>query len=113
MAVYDNLPVFKASYDLLTDVYRFSDNWKRDCRYTIGEGLKQNLMDIMVDIYKANSSVEKKAYIENACQKIVVVTLQFRLLHDLGQLPMKQFAALAERTESISKQLTAWKRSLK
>lgn len=112
MAVYDNLPVFKASYDLLIDVYHLSESWRRDCRYTIGEDLKRTIVDVMIDIYRANKSIQKKEKIDNACDKMVVVKLKIRLLRDLQQMSIKQFAKLTEQTENVSKQLTAWNKSI-
>lgn len=40
MAIYENLPVFKQSYDLLIDIYGMAKNMSRDYRFTIGEELK-------------------------------------------------------------------------
>lgn len=119
MAIYINLPVFKECYDLLLEVYRFCENLKRDYRYTLGENLKKEMMEMMVSIYKANdnnsNNNERKAFLLNqAREQLVVVKLQLRLLHDLKQLSVKQFAMLALHTESISKQLAAWhKNSIK
>lgn len=61
MAIYENLPVYKASYDLLLELYDVCHNLSRDHRYTIGERLKNRLMDLMVCVYKANANVEKRA----------------------------------------------------
>jgi hypothetical protein len=111
MAIYDNLPVFKASYDLLLEIYRLSENLKRDYRYTLGENLKQETMAMMVNIYKANSVEDKTALLGETREKLVAVKLYIRLLHDLKQLSVKQFALLSVQTESISKQLAAWHKS--
>lgn len=111
MAIYDNLPVFKASYDLLLEIYRLNENLKRDYRYTLGENLKQETMAMMVNIYKANSVEDKIALLGEAREKLVAVKLYIRLLHDLKQLSVKQFALLSVHTESISKQLVAWHKS--
>lgn len=45
MAIYENLPVFKLSYDLLIDIYGMAKNMPRDYRFTIGEELKRRVMD--------------------------------------------------------------------
>ena len=42
MATYDNLPVYKASYDLLLLLFRCSKNMDRDYRHTLGETIKQD-----------------------------------------------------------------------
>ena len=39
MSLYDELPVFKASYDLLLDIFQFTANFKREYKYTVGEKL--------------------------------------------------------------------------
>lgn len=108
MATYDNLPVFKATYDLLLKLYGLSQHWSRDIKFTLGENLKKNIMDILDCIYRANTMRDKMESINDARQKMVAVKLQIRILHDLKQMPIKQYAQLCEMTESISKQLASW-----
>lgn len=113
MAIYDNLPVFKDTYDLLLQVIRVSGNLQRDFRYTIGERLKIEIMDLCIYIYKANGTYEKQEFIEKARERIVIVKLQVRVLHDLKQISVKQYAMLADKMESVSKQLVAWEKYLR
>lgn len=110
MAIYDNLPVFKASYDLLLRVVKLSANIRRDARYTIGETLKKEIIELCVYIYRANNRTEKAALIEEAREKMVPIKLLIRLLHDTQQLSTKQFALLCEQMETISRQLSAWQK---
>ena len=56
MAKYDELPVFKATYDLLLRIYMVSQHWSRDIRYTLGEELKKEVIEILQLIYQANAS---------------------------------------------------------
>ena len=88
MAVYENLPVFKASYDLLLASFKLCSNLSRDFRYTLGERLKSELTNL-------------------------VIKLHLRLLHDLKQISLKQYALQAENIESVSKQLAAWQKKYK
>ena len=46
MATYNQLPVYKATYDLLLYVYQIGKNVQRDYRYTLGETLKKDLIMI-------------------------------------------------------------------
>lgn len=108
MALYENLPVFKASYDLLVESYNMCHNLQRDYRYTLGEKLKQELMDLMVDIYKANVTSDKASILGHARERLVVVKLQLRLLRDLKQISIRTYALQAERSETLSAQLAAW-----
>ena len=113
MAIYDNLQVFKDTYDLLLSFIRTSTNLHRDFRYTIGQELKKELMDLCISIYQANGSHEKDFFINEGRKKMVVVKLNFRILHDTHQISTRQFAMFADKAETISKQLTAWNNYIK
>ena len=108
MAQYDNLPVFKAIYDLLLEVYQRTRNVPRDLRYTLVQDLKNELLDLMVLIYQANSQREKEPLLRKSLEVFVHARLRIRLLKDMHHLSIAQFAQLCLKTESISKQLTAW-----
>lgn len=108
MANYDNLPVYKATYDLLLTVFKTGQHWSRDIKFTLGEELKKGLLALMVDIYKANTVVDKTEYLDRARTAIAAAKIQIRLLFDLKQMPLKQYAHISEMAESVSKQLAAW-----
>ena len=101
MAKYDELPVFKATYDLLLRIYMVSQHWSRDIRYTLGEELKK----------EANASKKKVAFLSSCRVKLIKVRLQIRVAKDLKQLHLNQYGLLAEMQENISKQLSGWEKS--
>lgn len=111
MASYDNLPVYKTTYELLSYFYKIGKNIHRDYRYTLAERLKNELTDVLVLIYKVNLTNEKAELLESARDKIMIVKIQLRLLSDLKQISLKQFALCVEMVESISKQLASWQKS--
>ena len=108
MANYDNLPVYKAAYDLLQSVYEKTGNVPRDVRFTLVETLKNELTEIIVLIYKANSTTDKLPHIERARDLIVSVKVRLRLLNDLRHINVKLYAQFSEQVESVSKQLASW-----
>lgn len=110
MAQYDNLPVYKAAYDLLQSIYKDMGNVPRDVKFTLVETLKNDLTNILVLIYRANSSFGKLPLIVSAREQIVDVKIRLRLLHDLRHISTKLYARLAGQSESISKQLSAWQK---
>lgn len=110
MANYNELPVFKAVYDLLLRTFQVSQHWRRDLRYTLGEQLKKEIIDILQLIYQANSSHKKLAYISSCRRKMVKVKIQIRVVKDMKEMKISQYASLAELTENISKQLAGWER---
>ena len=109
---YDELPVFKASYDLILDVFKSSQTMKREYRYALGEELKKEIVALMMCIYRANITVDKIPHILMAREHIVMVKIQIRILRDLGQMSNRNMATLNLNIESISKQLAAWHKSV-
>lgn len=110
MAIYDKLEVFKASYDLLLFVFQFTPNVKRDYRYTLAEKIKDNIIELCLCIYRANGAKDRVPYIRQAREQLVAIKLMCRMLTDLKQISVRQFAVVCTHTESISKQLQAWQR---
>ncbi|WP_295939136.1 four helix bundle protein [uncultured Alistipes sp.] len=112
MAAYDNLPAYKAGYDLLLDVFRMNDNLTRQYRHTLGEKLRNELTDLLLAIYRANvNEEEKETNLRQARERVVGIKIYMRLLHDLGQISQKRYLALSEKAEDLSKQITAWHKS--
>ena len=108
MASYENLPVFKSTYDLLLDVYVRTKNVPRDLRYTLVQDLKNELTQLMVLIYKANCLRAKEETLRECLDLFLSARLRIRVLKDMHYISIKHFAQLSLKTESISKQLTAW-----
>jgi len=42
LAYYNDLPVYKATYDLLFEMFRFTKNFTKEYKYTVGEILIKN-----------------------------------------------------------------------
>lgn len=112
MGLANKLPVYKASYDLLLAVFRLVKNFKREYKYTIGESLKNEMIELITLIYRANTKRDKIDVLQEARERIEVVRLFIRLLKDLHQISIKQQVHINELIESVSKQLTGWHKSL-
>ena len=112
MSHYDDLPVYKACYDLLLAVFQFTKNFAKEYKYTVGEKLKNEMIDLLVLIYRANSRTDKHEVLQEARERIEIIRLLIRLMKDLQQISMKQFVNINKRVENVSKQLTGWQRSV-
>jgi hypothetical protein len=113
MALYDELPVFKAAYDLLLDIFRFSATLTREYKYTLGEKLKNETLEMLMLVYRANSTKEKHDTIQKAREQIEMVRLLLRVLKDLNQISVNSFVRVNQQVENVSKQLTGWQKSQK
>ncbi|MCA9358115.1 four helix bundle protein [Candidatus Kaiserbacteria bacterium] len=109
MTTTNNLPVYKESYDLIEELFRYVKEFNREYKYTLGERVKTEMIALVIDIYRANSSIEKRGeHIKSARERVEVIRLLLRLLRDLRQLPLEKFVSLNVKIESVSRQLTGW-----
>ena len=108
MAHYNNLPVYRSSYNLLLDIYNLTKNFSREYKYTLGQELKQAGFDLIRFIYQANQAKEKAKALESAREILEIIKLQFRLLKDLRQINLEKFVNLSQALEDISRQLAGW-----
>jgi hypothetical protein len=113
MALYNELPVFKAAYDLLLNIYGFSATLTREYKYTLGEKLKNETLELLLIVYRANSGKEKYDIIQQAREQIELVRLLLRVLKDLNQISVNSFVRVNQQVENVSKQLTGWQKSQK
>ncbi len=113
MATYDNLPVYKAAYDLLQETILFRTQMSREYKFTLGERLVNENVELIIGVFKANVSLAKKELILQTREHLEIVRLLFRLLKDLKQISLKRFVAINAKIEMVSKQLTGWMKSSK
>ena len=112
MALFSELPVYKTGYDLLIAIYQRTSIFTREYKYTMGERLKNETLELLINIYKSNKSKQETRlqYIEAARQNVEVVRLLLRISKDLKIIGIKGFVALNVQVEDLSKQLSSWQK---
>lgn len=111
MAIYTNLPIYKASYDLLLSLTKLMPNLPRDCRYTLGQDIRKTIMELIVLIYRANRTNYKVKIISEMRELLLEAQVYLRLMKDMRYLAERKYLELAELTSSMSKQLASWEKS--
>ena len=113
MVNYDNLSVYKTSYDMLLQVFEIVKKFERDYKYTLWESIKKESIKIITLIYRANSSFEKrKVYLWEARESVEVLKLYFRLSKDFKVIALEKFVSMSQIVDSLSKQLVSWQKSV-
>ena len=112
LALYSDLPVYKSTYDLLIGIFQFTKDFGKEYKYTIGESLKKETIDLLTLIYRANIKKDKQEVIQEARERIEVIRLFIRVMKDLRQISLKQFVQVNELVEQVSKQLAGWQLTL-
>ena len=111
-AIYSNLPVYRDCYAVALEFAKMRSELPRDTRYTIAQDLSRTLVDMMVTIYRANSSRNDKArLIAELRRQAVEMQIYFRLLSDMHQLGAQKAAFFMDKVAAIGKQLAAWHKS--
>ena len=113
MGLHLELPVYKASYDLLLEIFQFTKDFSKDFKYTVGESLKNETIKLLTLIFRANSRTDKQMVLQEAREQIEVIRLLIRLMKDMHQISVKKFVQVNQKVEEVSKQLTGWQKSLK
>ncbi|MBP8994584.1 MAG: four helix bundle protein [Bacteroidales bacterium] len=112
MSLHYELPVYKSCYDMLVEMFLFTKNFSKDFKYTVGESIKKETIDLLVLIFRANSRKDKHIVLQEAREHIEVIRLLIRLMKDLKQISLKNFVTINQKIEDVSKQLTAWQKSV-
>ena len=113
MGMHYDLPVYKACYDLLLEIFQFVKDFGREYKFTVGESLKKQTVDLLTLIFRANSRPDKEQVLQEARESIEVIRLFIRLMKDMHQINLHKFVAINKKVEEVSKQLTGWQKAMR
>ena len=111
MAIYTNLPIYKATYMLMLEVSRLMPDLPRDCRYSLGQDVRRKIMEMIILIYRANRIKGKVAMILKMREELLEIQVYIRLMSDMRHISERCYLKLAEQMTDMSKQLAAWEKS--
>ena len=69
MILNHELPVYKSSYDLLVEIFLFTKEFTKEFKYTGGESLKKETVELLIIIYRANSRPDKHFLLQEARER--------------------------------------------
>jgi hypothetical protein len=61
VAQYQHLPIYKTTYELLQQVTKVVKSYPRDFKHTLGAKLREEVVDLVLFIYKANTFIGERA----------------------------------------------------
>ena len=110
MALYTSLPVYKVAYELLIEIFKRTGCFGREYKYTLGERLKNDSLDLISNIYRANKSEKhnRVRFIADARDNVESIRLLLRITRDLNVIGNKPFIFLNGKVENVSVQLAGW-----
>jgi four helix bundle protein len=111
MGLYYDLPIYRASYQLVLAVYKLVRNFKKEYKYTLGQEMKHSAMQMVLYIFRANSAVDKREDLRTLSDYLEYLKLQLRLCVDMRLITPAQHAEMWEQMGVIGKQLTGWRKA--
>ncbi|ENO76551.1 hypothetical protein B447_17446 [Thauera sp. 27] len=111
MALHTTLPIYKVAYDLLDAITDLAKNMPRDFKASIGGKLRDECVEIVVLIFRANTARAKAPHLEALIERLQVTELLLRLGRDKRLISTGQYAKAVELTTSIGRQAGGWRRS--
>ena len=111
MALSEQLPIYKAAYDLLEKLIELSKELPKFYRYSLGVRMVDLNLDILGQIYRANMDMA------NRQQALTEMLISYRQLEMLLRVCYNQkafstghYAVYMQLLDSIGRQATAWRK---
>lgn len=111
MALYTTLPVYHDCYSLTLMLFQYTKEFPREYKYTLGQDIKHDSIELVRSIYRANKADSKREYLEKFLDDLELLRFEIRLSVYLHLLTIKQQAHIAELIDRIGKQITGWRNS--
>ncbi len=111
MALSHELPIYKDTYKLILIIFEQTKHFSREYKYTLGQDMKRDSIQLVRSIYRANRSKEKRQYLEEFLDNFEILKLEVRLSADLKILSIKHLSEISKMLDIIGKQAIAWKNS--
>lgn len=91
-------------------IFEVTQNFSREYKYTLGQDMKHDAMQLVRSIYRANKATTKKQeYLEDFLDDFELLKLEIRLCADMKMLFVKKQSELSLLMDSIGKQVTGWR----
>jgi len=98
MSLHTELPIYKATYDLMLLAMNLIKNMRRDFKATVGQKINAECLELSTLVYRANVAHDKKPYLTTLIERVQVTELLFRLATDLKLISMAQYASAIKLT---------------
>jgi len=113
MALYYDLPVFRDVYKLILKIFDCTKDFPKEYKYTLGQDIKRDGIQLVRSIYRANKEKDKRKYLESFLDDFEILKLEIRICADMKILSLKKQAELSLLMDSIGKQINGWRNAQK
>jgi len=101
MALYTTLPVYRDCYSLTLMLFQYTKEFPREYKYTLGQDIKRDSIELVRSIYRANRAENKREYLEKFLDDLELLKFEIRLSVDMHLMSIKQQSQVAELMDSV------------
>ena len=112
MALHENLPIYKATLDLVIYFEKIVKNFSRYHKYTVGTELRNLSREILTLIIKANQAKDKKEALLKVREKLEELKISIKICKEIKAFrSFKSFENSIRSVVTIAKQNEGWLKS--
>lgn len=111
MALHTDLEIHKVAEELLGLSLDLVRNIPRDLKQVVGAKIRDECLQVLVLIGRANMTREKLPHINLLLESIWMLNYLLRALTNQGLISKGQHAKVMKMTASVGRQANAWKKS--
>ncbi len=108
MALYTTLPIYKDCYDFLLRIMQVISHYPKEYKFTLGERIQNAAIDMVISIYRANSTKYKSQHIRSMLNYIQHLYLFLRISHDMKIINTEKYSSIVLSIDNISRQAQGW-----
>ena len=76
MVLYYELPVYRDTYKLLLKIFEVTKDFSKEYKYSLGQDMKRDGLQLVRSIYRANKSTQKKVHLETFLDEFELLALK-------------------------------------
>ena len=103
--------VVTKAYDLVLWLMKKVESFPRSYRFTIGERLAAQSLDLLTLLTEAAYTRQKETLLQQASQKVNAVRLLLRMAKDLQILTVDSYAFSAGQLDEVGRMVGGWSKS--
>jgi hypothetical protein len=99
---------YRKAYELLLEIFQRSQHFSKTVRYTMGERLRGESLDLLTTVYLAAQGETDEQAPQRAIHAAGVLRLYLRVLNDLHELSFPAYTSLNGTIQELYGQLEVW-----
>jgi hypothetical protein len=79
MALHTELPVYRATYKLVLEIFVSTKSFPKEYKYSLGRDMERDVLVLMRCIYRANRAQEKTTFLNEFLDNFEILKLEIRV----------------------------------